>query len=227
MKLYTYYSASHHVLFERYFLPSLPTGDDLELEVNRIRQFGDGNYMTRGWRETMREKVGIILGALDRDERFIWADCDVQFFGPIAAVLTEELGDHELACQNDSGGMLCAGLFMCRSTANMRRLFRTIYDEMTADSSEEDDQQRLNRHAHACRCKFLSGRFWTVGVHLNGPGRPLTRWHGQDFEVPEGILAHHANWTVGVENKIRLLDLVQRKVQGSRRVPAAATSEDL
>jgi hypothetical protein len=224
MKLYTYYSESHQVLFERYFRPSLPDGDDLELEVTQIRQFGDGNYMTEGWRQTMREKVGVILNALDRDPCFIWDDCDVQFFGPIVDVLTAELGEYELACQNDSGGMLCAGFFICKSTENTKRMFHTIFEEMTADTSEVDDQQRLNRHAHACRCTFLSQRFWTVGLQLNGVGRPLTRWQGQDVAVPKGILMHHANWTVGVDNKIKLLELVRDKVPRQRQGVAAAAA---
>jgi hypothetical protein len=32
--------------------------------------------------------------------------------------------------------------------------------------------------------------------------------------VPKDIIIHHANWTVGIDNKIKLLDIVKKKVSG-------------
>ena len=36
-------------------------------------------------------------------------------------------------------------------------------------------------------------------------------WDGQDFNIPADIIMHHANWIVGVQNKIKLLNLVKDK----------------
>ena len=68
-----------------------------------------------------------------------------------------------------------------------------------------EDQTTLNKHIHMVKSKFLSNKFFTIGqlIHV---------WRGQDFEIPYSILMHHANWTEGIDNKIRLLDKVKEKV---------------
>lgn len=208
MKLYTCYSDSHKILFDNYFYPSLP--EDVDLVVTHLQQIGDGSYKNSGWRLSMMEKVKVILRALDENDYFIWSDCDVQFFGPIVDTLLSELGDFELACQNDSRGLYCAGFFICKSTPNTKKLFRNIFEIMLKESSLDDDQEQLNKLIKNCKGKFLSNRFWTVGVSLEENSRSLVCWSDQDFEIPQNILVHHANWTVGIENKIKLLEMVRK-----------------
>ena len=51
--------------------------------------------------------------------------------------------------------------------------------------------------------KYLSKRFWTpgqMGIGIWDPGDALA--------VPTRMLAHHANWTVGIDNKLRQLEAV-------------------
>ena len=52
--------------------------------------------------------------------------------------------------------------------------------------------------------KVLSTRFWTFGS-FGG------QWKGQNFDIPENLLMHHANWTEGIDNKIKLLEIVKNK----------------
>jgi hypothetical protein len=58
------------------------------------------------------------------------------------------------------------------------------------------------------KSKFLSRKFFTIG-HIVG------LWNGQEFNMPYPILVHHSNWTSGIENKIKLLDIVRKKVENN------------
>ena len=73
---------------------------------------------------------------------------------------------------------------------------------------ESEDQTTLNKHIHMVKSKFLSNKFFTIG-HIVG------LWTGQDFNIPYPILIHHSNWTAGIENKIKLLDIVRKKLENN------------
>lgn len=213
MRLYTCYSESHRVLFNNYFCPSLPT--EIEIDATHVQQIGDGNYMNSGWKLSTMEKIKIMLRAVNENEYFIWSDCDVIFFGPITDILLSELGDHELACQNESRGIYGSGFFICKSTVNTRKLFDNMLNIMVQSNDlNDDDEKCLNRLVQNCRSKFLSDLFWNVGLFFENNGYPIITWSNQDFQIPQDIVVFHANWTVGVENKIRLLELVKMKKDG-------------
>ena len=36
-------------------------------------------------------------------------------------------------------------------------------------------------------------------------------WSGEDFNIPENIVSHHANWVIGIDNKIKIMDIVREK----------------
>jgi hypothetical protein len=78
--------------------------------------------------------------------------------------------------------------------------------ERMAATYEADDQTTLNRNLDFLDWTMLSPRFFTVGMVTGGK-----RWEGEDVAIPRDILVHHANWTVGIDNKIRLLELVKRQ----------------
>ena len=117
--------------------------------------------------------------------------------------MIEELGDYDIACQNDTAQYYCSGFFICRG--NKRTL--NMFSEMKKNYQLED-QTTLNRHIHMVKSKFLSRKFFTIG-HILG------LWSGQDFNIPYPILAHHSNWVEGIENKIKLLDVVRKKVENN------------
>jgi hypothetical protein len=54
-------------------------------------------------------------------------------------------------------------------------------------------------------------KYWTIANYTGGV------WNGSiDFKVPENILVHHANWTIGTDNKIKLLNEVRLKAGFSK-----------
>lgn len=202
MKLYTIYTPSHKILYDNYFKKTLP--NEFELISMEIPQYcPTGSFYKDGWSETCFEKVKFFIKACEenRNEIFIFSDVDVQFFGEIKKTLIEELGDFDIACQNDTGMYYCSGFFICRSNDRTMKMFKSMMDNYN-----KEDQTSLNENIHLCKSKFLSSKFFTI-AHITH-----NVWKGEDVEIPKYILMHHANWTEGIENKIKLLNMVKNKM---------------
>ena len=203
MKIYTVHSDSHNELYNKFFLPTLPK--DVELNSYFIPQeCKTANFKENGWKQTCYKKTEIFLRACEenRNSLFLFADVDIQFFSPkIVDIILEELQDYDIACQYDTGYLpYCSGFFISRVNNRTIDLFNTINKEYI-----EEDQTSLNIHINKCKAKFLSNKFYTVAQSIG------MVWNGQDFNIPADIIMHHANWIVGVQNKIKLLNLVKDK----------------
>ena len=205
MKLYTIYTESHKNMYENYFLKTLP--NEFEVISAEIPQdCPTGEFYKEGWDKTCYKKTELYLRACEENmgETFAFSDVDIQFFGNIKETLLEELGDFDIACQNDTSHYYCSGFFVCRGNERTLNMFREM-----VKNYDREDQTTLNNHIHLVKSKFLSNKFFTIGHLLN------TAWTGQEFDIKHDILMHHSNWVIGIDNKIKLLDLVRKKV-GSR-----------
>lgn len=201
MKIYTYYTESHRIFFEQYFKKTV---QDLEI----VESLGDqecqtGSYYQDGWKNTTMKKVDVFIRAVQENMNgiFVFSDVDIQFFGPIEKALLEELGEADIAIQNDYNGGLCSGFFICRGNERTLRMFENMKNN---HDSYLEDQHALNMNLHFCKVNILSQRFWTFGS-FGG------QWKGQNFQIPDNLLMHHANWTEGIQNKINLLNIVRQK----------------
>lgn len=204
-KVYTVYSESHKNLYNNYFLKTLPK--DLDVVSHKIPQnCPSANFYETGWADTCFKKTEIFLRACEENfnDIFVFSDVDIQFFtNSIVEDLLVELQDYDLACQFDTGFLpYCSGFFICRSNSRTLDLFNTINQKYI-----REDQTSLNCYINKCKAKFLSNKFYTVAQSIG------TVWSGQDFNIPTNIVLHHANWVVGVDNKIVLLDLVRKKYE--------------
>ena len=207
MNIYTTYSPSHRVFFEKYFQPTIP--NELNLiseEFDQVCQTGE--WYSDNWEEACRNKVEFFLKICKENmgKEFIFSDVDVQFFGDIKDQLLLELEDYDIACQSDgiannNNQAYCSGFFICKGNERTLSMFQSMVDEY-----KTEDQYTLNQHIHRCKHKFLSPLFYTVGYGMDSP----RAWSPEDgFLLPDRILAHHANWTEGIKRKILLLDLVK------------------
>lgn len=202
MKLYTMFTDSHKEMYENYFLPSLP--DEFELvSIEMPQECSSGFFYSHGWSETCFRKIEIFIKACEENTNniFVFSDVDIQFFGNIKDVLINELGDFDIACQNDTGNYYCSGFFICRSNDRTLNMFKSM-----RDNYHKEDQTSLNENIHLCKSKFLSRKFFTIAHMTNAV------WNGEDVYIPEYILMHHANWTEGIDNKKKLLDMVKNKM---------------
>lgn len=208
MKVYTYYTESHRIMFEKYFKPSV-----LDLDIESTigdQECQTGSYYQDGWKKTTMKKVDVFIRAVkeNMNDIFVFSDVDIQFFGPIKDQLLNELGDGDIAIQNDYNGGLCSGFFICRGNERTLKMFESMKNNY---DSYLEDQHALNMNLKFCNVKVLSNRFWTFGSYG-------TQWKGQNFDIPDNLLMHHSNWTEGIDNKIKLLDIVKYKSNLKKQV---------
>jgi len=208
MKVYTYYTDSHKSFYDGYFSKTL---EGFEIVAFKGEQeCKTGSYYQDGWKNTTMKKVDIFIKACEENQNdiFLYSDVDIQFFGPIKQTLLEELGDYDIAFQNDYLGGMCSGFFVCRGNERTLKMFQNMKKN---ESTYLEDQHALNMNLNHVKFKPLSSKFWTFGAYQ-------TQWKNQNFEIPDDILMHHANWTEGLQNKKLLLDFVRQKMDLKRLV---------
>jgi hypothetical protein len=208
MKIYTYYTESHKEMFENYFSKTI---QDLEMvSYYGEQECASGSYYQDGWKKTTMKKVDVFIKACEENQGdiFVYSDVDIQFFGPLKETLIQELGDYDIAIQNDYLGGMCSGFFVCKGNERTLKMFESM-------KSNEDlyleDQHALNMNLNFVKFKPLSHRFWTFGIYK-------TQWKNQNFDIPDDILMHHANWTEGLNNKYTLLNVVRNKMELKKSV---------
>ncbi|HNV85620.1 MAG TPA: putative nucleotide-diphospho-sugar transferase [Candidatus Omnitrophota bacterium] len=265
MKLFSFYTPSHGIFKDRWFLPSLREKYELIFE-ECPQECEAAEFMAGGWLATMMRKVDLIIRAIQGNfgEVFIYSDMDVQFFRPMRELILRRMAGNDMAIQQNAplespAEQLCAGFFACRANRKTLNLWRTVRDcvERLGDSGPvneqsvlngllagEDSQLRwmLNRFrggdsfpggffflkkffaraliSRITRCRnflnweFLPREFFGGGVFTGKIWNP-----GEELEIPDNIILHHANWTVGVRNKVAQLEYVQEKVRQRELCP--------
>ena len=206
MKLYTLHTPSHQELYENYFLPSL-VGEYEHYSEIRAQECPTGSYLKPGWNMTTYRKAQFFLEKVKENYgiTIVFSDVDIQFLGPTKELLLEELGDYDIAAQDDTQDMMCSGFFICKCNDATVNMFTEMVNNFFK-VHEAEDQKALNNHRHMVKWKYLSHRFFTIKHTL---GRV---WDGEmDIVVPSDIVMHHANWTISVSNKMALLGLVKSK----------------
>lgn len=207
LRIYTLFSPSHEVLHSNYLLPSIIS--EHETIIVRAKQLCDNaSHMSKGWDKICYEKVKLFYDACQHNlgGYFAFFDSDIEIFSSnIFELMIDELGDYDIACQRD-GNDHCSGLFIVRCNEATNRLFRTMMH-----SYSKEDQHTLNKFVHTVRHKFLSSRFYNYSLSKEFNS---SVWYGGKFNVPNDIVAFHANWTVGVNSKERMLKYVKHAVYG-------------
>lgn len=196
----TFASPSHEQLLDDWFLPSFRWyHPDAEVLVHRMPQYcANGTYGNEGWDRAMQTKVDVVreLAGLCKTEFVLVADADIQFFGNVESTLFSALGDRDVVFQYDGAGAVNSGFYFFRVSERFVEFLAEVRRKLTLH-----DQPAFNevltrtslRHAR------LGREFWNLGQA--GP----KAWREWDYALPDKLLMHHANYTQGVERKIRLL----------------------
>ena len=212
MILQTFYSKSHKILLDKYFIPSI-RDKNLNLITDEIPQECSGVYMRDNWNSSMLRKLEFCRNLAEGNEAFIHSDCDIQFFKPIKDDVENTLKECDIAFQHDGEGHLCAGLFCANPSPKIAELFQLAID-MVKSKSVQHDQHALNLILRSgksgIKYGYMPKTWWTHG------SESFDIWRGEELNPPRDIVAHHANWVEGVENKIKLLDHVMEKVYNGK-----------
>jgi len=212
-KIYTFYTDTHKELYDRFLLTfnRFRLGNSFDLVTKKFDQESSGNFMEEGWNKTMRKKVEYVLESIEETFGgwFIHADCDIQFFADILPDMEPRIAKYDLVAQSDSG-TLCAGFFACRSNERMRVVFQEVLKIMDRVGN---DQLALNALKGNFSHQLLPYSYFTIG-NVNG-GKV---WDGDTkFMPPKKTFMHHANYVVGPQKKLELMDVVAKKVSESYR----------
>jgi hypothetical protein len=210
MILHTFYSKSHEILFEKYFKPSI-RDKDLKLIADKIPQESSGLFLQDNWNLSMQRKLRFCEKLCYGNEIFIHADADVQFFQKLKDKVEEILNDCDIAFQDD-GHALCAGLFCAKPSKELAEIFKKAR-LMVKNKEVRDDQIALNKllkEQTKIIYKILPSNWWSHGVSN------FEYFEGQEVYPPDNIIAHHANWTYGVKNKLLLLEKVKRSFNSKK-----------
>jgi hypothetical protein len=212
-KLITFYSESHKDIYNIFYNSCNKYLKNFDLKCKIINQVSPtGEYESLGFDLTMLEKIKWIIENIDTndDNYMIFSDCDVQFFQDI----NEDLGLYDILFQEDLGSY-CAGFFICKQNQIILNFFEYVREALELNMNGIiHDQTIINHILHNdafpnIKVGFLDrNQYWTI-ANVNG-GRV---WREEDSisHVPKEIIMHHANFTVGIKNKMSLLKQVKYK----------------
>jgi len=208
MKLYTFYSPSHKEIYERYFLDSFNAhlSKDFELVAQADRQITEnGSFSDPNVSGVWADKITLLKEAIKANygSWFVYADCDIQFFGNIKKDIEDRIEPGlDIICQEDCG-TICAGFMAINASLKMYNFMNTV----ELYHKQSNDQIVINQLRNMIAFKLLPrDRYYTVGNYNRG-----MVWNDGDPIIgAEGVVMHHANFTVGVANKLAMLEQVKK-----------------
>jgi len=235
---------------ERYAQKSLPADymsdgwidtmlDKVEVIIRAIRE-NEGKIFIHSDADVQffGRTQGVILKAIDRLDMVIQRDT---IMGSVCAGFFAARGNEKnlLLWQNIREGLLKQKEKNDQDLLNDALLYRDRYTSKKARGMAHACKHLL----HACNDALL--RKCPVSINMNwhanafkikwaylpmsffSPGVVVRRfWQsGESFYVPEDIVIHHANWTVGIENKMAQLKYV-KDIVDERRSACVKNSQD-
>jgi hypothetical protein len=175
--------------------------------VKELPKIGDGKYKNELWCEATKKKLEIILEIINAriDDIFIFSDVDVQFFGPLTDLVTHHIYNNDIVTQKDPSKdhdvMYCTGFMAIRICPRMREFFENVLALME-ENPELDDQDAFNEVARISDIRINTFDDKAVWSH-----RKMWKPNdGQELEVPDDIIVHHANWVYSIEHKAAQLE---------------------
>ena len=208
MKILAYCTPTHLPLLNRHFLPSIPDGFKFVVEQGP-QECATGVYRSEGFGLSMKRKFVAIRNAANPangSDPFIQSDVDVRFYGLTPEKALADLGDHDIAFQCDhwKGQVACMGFMVVRPCARVMAWASKVVDLCEKHNDDQAAAAEAMSQSHLA-WKFLPREYWTHGADE-------TPWVRGRMSPPKGIAIHHANWVMGLENKMALLDEVREAV---------------
>lgn len=226
LRLVTYYTPSHEAMCKRFVL-SRASGFDAVRAVSYGQTCPTGEFHAEGWNDCMLDKLQTLMSLPEDGSLTLYVDADVCLFPDLAEwclLAGEELSDDTVAFSDDII-QWCAGIMLFRSTPRVQSFWRTLADLSLAWDLPDQEAIHHLRMQSASRPKgrlpitpcLLPRDMFCNWATVNDPSLPGA-WDGESFVVPPSCLAWHANWTIGLANKQRMLE---RVVLGETSQPAS------
>lgn len=228
LRLVTYHTPSHYEMCRRFVLSRSGEFDQV-VARGYSQTCTTGSFKEDGWNTCMLDKLRCLLDVPCDGMPTVYVDADVAIMPGFAAwcrAAIHSLPDDTIAFADDVL-QACAGVMLYRSTPTVHDWWQLL--ALMSPVWNLPDQDVIHHLRH--QVKQAGGRLpITIGsipgnivsnwATVNAPRIPPP-WTGESFVVPDTCLAWHANWVIGVELKLRMLELV---VAGktSHEVPQSA-----
>lgn len=191
-------------MFEKYFQKSfnLHLGNDFNLVVDiRDQIVPEGKYFAKNWMEMMQQKIEVLIDAASKDEYFVFADTDILFCDNLIDDFNDfkKSGlDFSFQSNFNSADDICAGFFYCKSSDRAKKFLDKVLVETV---KYDEDQRAMNKNKSSIQFNILPATYWSYGQVRK------SIWDNNDFNFdwPKPLKIVHANYIIGVENKIKML----------------------
>lgn len=208
LRLATYYTHTHRDMCERFVL-SRAAGFSEVVAREYQQTCPTASFKEAGWNACMMDKLDLLMRLPQDGTPTLYVDADVCLLPGLAEWCGQQIRGmefHEIAYSDDVV-QWCAGVMLFRSTAYTHAWWRLVAD--MAQLLDQPDQDvihvlRANAKRLPVPMTVLPGdrvANWATLGHR-------TPWQGESFKVPETAVVWHANWTIGVEAKLRMLEHV-------------------
>ena len=232
IKAYTLFTPTHKNFLYNYLLKSFKYNPNIELTILFKPQLCEtAESRSDGWHATMYYKVNCFYEKLkecdEQNEYFMFIDPDIMvyrdFYEDIVARMNE---GYDALFQDDGPGGVNTGFFIVRNNSKTRAFFNTVRGNLTNFVEEQVTtnyllQNLANYPSIQIKWGMLPKEYWTYG-EISGQfnlqtGRLKGHWDGQDesFSIPSNIFIHHGNWTIKKADKYKLLNIVERRINGN------------
>lgn len=225
MKIVTLYSPSHKNMYEKYFLPSFPKDDRLELKAVEAPQLAGEKptFNDPNWKSFMFIKAKLLwdeLLSIPENEIYGFLDVDIINVNNFHDYIIKEMEGLDFLCQSDSPNPhylnCCTGVIFFRNTETCRNLLKAVYTFLEKFNNEQEAITHFagnhQKYAELLALKFKLLPFHRAFTYGSIAGNV---WNGVDtsFALPpkdelfwvHGNYAHH-------EHKEKLLDLFINKL---------------
>ena len=213
MRVLSFVTESHEDMLSRFVVDRLElagfTNDDTLQIVFGAQVCESGVYGSDGFTDCMLDKLTALAG-VPIGETCFYVDADVILMPGCKQLLEfQEMPENSIACQWDDG-QLCLGMVYWTQTRATRKWWRFVRDFAKL-------RGMIDQHAmHALLLNCNSPPIRTMALPLKAFGnwshvRPDRRlWAGDPFNMPEICVAWHANFTMGLANKWKMLEQVEK-----------------
>jgi len=134
------------------------------------------------------------------DEVLLYCDSDVLLLED-PQWFADQIGDNDFVFQSDKG-TACMGFFVVKVNDKTKAVIQESINAMQDNSMNYQEVFNIVSKRHNLKTAFFDNKdVWNYGVIGD-------LWTGQDFEIPKGLKAFHANYTIGIPNKVVLLNRV-------------------
>ena len=212
MLIATYFTPSHTELANRFVLSRtvLAGFGGVVCFADELQVCESGVFESPGFREASAEKLRF-LGSMPADNRpMLFVDADVVLFSGLADWCEATLADKPsnwIGLQDDVL-QWCTGVILFRRTREVLDWFMFVYRAcVLANLNDQSGWNELRTAATnwPVQCEVLphdviSNYAWVTDAK--------SLWDGQKFTLPGNCLLWHANWCLGLERKMQMLEQV-------------------